>query len=380
MRGAAAQSPERTKSSIVFRTKRLIDQKVLGSIDTSAFCEVSVGGIEKHDTGPIVGGCEMTRPSPELLAVSRRWHQAIISNTEVLEGFLSSAEELRFIGTAENEYWNGSIVGKGVADFFGEIPEIVAVKEIEAEAFENGETGWSSFVHRIHFAGLSEHSIQRTTLVFVLEGAGWKIIQRHGSAPTPNIVHMGKEQTAIQRLVDAARDQGPALNQTEGLASVLFTDLEGSTQLAAALGDQRWSALINDHFHSMADIVKAYRGQFVKSLGDGTLSIFSSAQEALRAAIQMQETVSSVIEEPHLGLRIGIHTGDVVQARGDFFGAVVNKAARITAAAAAGEILVSDATGAMVGRTPDFRFSKTVSVPFRGFEGQHVIHQLEWEK
>ena len=86
---------------------------------------------------------------------------------------------------------------------------------------------------------------------------------------------------AIQQLVDVARRDGPELTQTEGLASVLFTDVEGSTVLAEALGDQKWSALIDDHFQTIADIVKEHRGQFVKSLGDGTLSCFSSANQAL---------------------------------------------------------------------------------------------------
>ncbi len=322
----------------------------------------------------------MMRPSPELLAVSRRLHQAILAgNTKILSGFFSSADEMRFIGTAENEYWNGSIVSEGVGDFFKDVPDIYAAEEVEAEAFENGETGWSSFVHRVHFAGLPEPSLQRTTLVFVLDGAGWKIIQRHGSAPIPNTVHMGAEQTAIQRLVNAARDEGPAIDQTEGLASVLFTDLEGSTELTAALGDTRWSRLINDHFRVLESIVEAHVGQFVKSLGDGTLSSFPSAQQALRAAKNMQEAVQSAEQEPQLGLRIGIHTGDVVQARGDFFGAVVNKAARITTTATAGQIMVSDVTRAMVGGAKEFRFSDSLSVSFKGLEGQHLIHRLEWD-
>ena len=210
----------------------------------------------------------MIQPSPELIAVSRRLHQAILTgNTEILPEFFSSDENLRFIGTAENEYWNGSVVSRGLSDFFKEVPEIYAAEEVEAEAFENGETGWSSFVYRIHFAGLPKPSIQRTTLILVLDGAAWKIIQRHGSAPIPNSVHMGIEQTAIQRLVDAARDESLALDQTEGLASVVFTDLEGSTGLAAALGDRRWSILINDHFQVLAEIVEQHGGQFVKSLG-----------------------------------------------------------------------------------------------------------------
>lgn len=329
----------------------------------------------------MAGQVEMIRPSPELLAVSRRWYQSLKTrNTEALRDYLSAAEELRFIGTGEGEFWNGPAVRDGVGDFFKGIPKPEIWEELEAEAFENGETGWSSFVHSVRFAGFSEASIYRTTLVFELDGAGWKIILRHASVPTPNIDIVGKDQMAIQHLVDTARDDGPSLKQTEGLASVLFTDLEGSTALAATLGDEQWSKLVTDHFRVVERIVQAHRGQFVKSLGDGTLSSFPSAQEALKAAIEMQQAVASTRLEPRLGLRIGIHTGDVIQARGDFFGTVVNKAARITTASAVGKILVSDATRAMVGGTVEFCFADTVSVPFKGLEGQHVIHRLEWEK
>jgi class 3 adenylate cyclase len=323
----------------------------------------------------------MIRPSPELLAVSRRWYKGIVTrNTGILRDYLSPGEELRFIGTGQDEYWNGAAVRDGIGDFFEVIPDVESIEELEAEAYENGDTGWSSFVHRTKFAGFPDASIFRDTLIFVLAGAGWKIVHRHSSVPTPNIEVVGSEQPAIQRLVDAARNEGPALKQTEGFASVLFTDLEGSAKLTAALGDRRWTALIDDHFQALMDIVKTHRGQFVKSLGDGTMSSFPSANDALTAAIAMQRAVASAAAEPRLGLRIGVHSGDVMQARGDFFGTVVNMAARITAAATSGEILISDATRVMVGGTRDFHFTDTISAPFKGFEGQHVIHRLEWVK
>jgi class 3 adenylate cyclase len=322
----------------------------------------------------------MTRPSPELLSVSRRWYETIrTKNTDALRDYLSSIDELRFIGTGEDEFWSGRAVRDGIGDFFSAMPTPVIWEELEGEAFENGETGWSSFVHKIQFSGFPNAAIHRTVLIFVLEGAAWKIINRHASVPTPNIEIVGTDQLEIQQLVDAAREEGPEFAQTEGLASVLFTDVEGSTALAEALGDQRWSALIDDHFQVVADIVKEHRGQFVKSLGDGTLSSFPSANEALMAALEMQVAVALATEEPRLGLRIGIHTGDVVRSRGDFFGSVVNKAARITAAAAAGEILVSDTTRAMIGATRAFRFGDRAAVQLKGLEGQHALHRLEWE-
>lgn len=322
----------------------------------------------------------MIRSSPELLAVSRRWYETIRTrNTDALRGYLSIADELRFIGTGEDQFWNGRAVRDGIGGFFKVIPEPDIWEEIEGEAFENGETGWSSFVHRIRFTGFDHPVTYRTVLIFVLEGAAWKIINRHTSVPTPDIELVGKEQLAIQRLADAARDEGPELTQTEGLASVLFTDIEGSTALAEAIGDQRWSALIGDHFQVLADIVRRHRGQFVKSLGDGSLSSFSTATDAIAAAVEMQQAVAAENSELRLGIRIGIHTGDVVQSRGDFFGSVVNKAARITTAAAAGEILVSDATRAMVGKEAGFKFADAEDVPLKGLKGKHVLRRLVWK-
>ena len=73
----------------------------------------------------------------------------------------------------------------------------------------------------------------------------------------------------------------------------------------------------------------------------------------------------------------GIHTGNVVQTSDDFFGTVVNKAARITALAAPGDVQVSDVTHKIVGETHDFRFTNMTSVQLEGFEGEHIIYRLE---
>ncbi|WP_170770712.1 adenylate/guanylate cyclase domain-containing protein [Ruegeria lacuscaerulensis] len=323
----------------------------------------------------------MVKASPEILAVTERWFEAIRTlNTHVLKDYLSDSVDLRFIGTGENEFWKGQVVRDGVGEFIGEMPEPDVWEVLEAEAFENGETGWSAFLHRVGFPGLRDDYIVRTVLVFVLEGASWKIINRHASLPYPNMEFVGSEQLAIQTLVKAALEEGPELLQAEGLASVLFTDVEGSTMLAAAMGDQGWSALIDQHFQTVESIVATHRGQFVKSLGDGTLSSFQSATEALLAAIKIQEAVAMSDVEPRLGLRVGVHTGDVVLARGDFFGTVVNKAARITSSANPGEILVSDVTRAIVGGNHEFEFATARSLVLKGLPDDHTVYRLQWKR
>jgi SnoaL-like protein len=122
--------------------------------------EVPVERTTEQNSVQLPGQFEMIRSSPELLAVSRRWYEILRTkkNTDGLRDFLSTANELRFIGTGEGEFWNGRAVRDGVSGFFAEIPAPEVFEELEAEAFENGETGWSSFVHRIQFVGFAARS------------------------------------------------------------------------------------------------------------------------------------------------------------------------------------------------------------------------------
>ena len=320
------------------------------------------------------------RPSPELLAITRRFLVAIRDGrTDSLEQYFLDGEALRFIGTAENEYWSGRAVRSGIGAFYGVLQEFLAFEEVHAEAFEMGHCGWASFQHRIQFAPMESPDTYRTTFVFVLDGANWKIVQRHASIPNDGLNLIGVVQDGIQRLVDAAQD-GFALTQREGLASVMFTDVVSSSALAEAMGDAAWSQRISAHFAAVRQVVGAAGGQFVKSLGDGTLASFPSARAALQAAVRIQRDLDETPGEPRLTLRIGIHTGDVVQAEDDFFGTVVNKAARITAVAGPGRIAVSEATRAMVGSAGDFVFTEPSRETLRGFEGEHTVFRLEWSR
>lgn len=326
----------------------------------------------------------MIRPSPELLAVSRRWHDAVPGRDgkqlqSLLQNFLSDSDYLRFVGTADGELWSGAPVRKAIGAFFDVIPPGTRGEETFAEAFEADGVGWSCFTHRIWFGHRPDDPVEmRTTLVFVLEDGAWKIVQRHASVPTPNMDLMGTEQTAIADLVAAAQE-GFALGQREGFASVMFTDIVNSSRLASAMGDRLWTAEIARHFATLRKIVEEGGGQFVKSLGDGTMSSFGSASQALRAAKEIQLATTKDIDGPDIALRIGLHTGDVVQSDEDFFGSVVNKAARITAVAGPGEVAASDVTRATLGDMAEFAFAGPQTVKLRGFAGDHVLYKLEWQ-
>ncbi|MEH6646246.1 adenylate/guanylate cyclase domain-containing protein [Sulfitobacter sp.] len=319
----------------------------------------------------------MTRPSTELLAVSRRWIDAIQHKRKnQMRNLLSEHQHLRFVGTGEDELWAGEAVREGIGEFFGVIPQFLKHEETFAEAFENGDSGWACLTHDIVFADQPDRTFHvRNTLIFALEEGVWKIVLRHGSLPIPNIDFTGIEQNAIADLVVAAR-KGFSLDQRDGFASIMFTDIVNSSRLASLMGDRLWSTEMARHFASLREIIEDADGQFVKSLGDGTMSSFPEPAQALHAARAILQ-VTEQSDGPAIALRIGIHTGNIVQTSDDFFGSVVNKAARIAALAASGEIQVSDTTRRMVGETQDYRFTKTTSVQLQGFEGEHLIHRLD---
>jgi len=339
--------------------------------------ENSTRKTECRSAGPPVEPQQMTRPSSELLAVSRRWIEAIQNRRKnQISNLMSDHSHLRFVGTGDGELWAGEVVRDGIGDFFGAIPPFIRHEETFAEAFENGEVGWSCFTHELVFANQPDRTFHmRSTLIFALEDGVWKIVHRHGSLPTPNTEFVGTEQNAIADLVVAAR-QNFSLDQREGFASIMFTDIVNSSRLASIMGDRLWSSEMARHFAALRKSIEDCDGQFVKSLGDGTMSSFAEPAAALRAARAILRATRQS-DGPSYVLRIGIHTGSVVQTKDDFFGSVVNKAARIAAIAAPGEIQVSDATREMVGETPDYGFDRTASVQLDGFEGEHVIHRLE---
>ncbi len=127
----------------------------------------------------------------------------------------------------------------------------------------------------------------------------------------------------------------PATNRV--LATVLFTDLVGSTERASALGDAAWSALLDRHHGSARAAVERHGGEMVKTLGDGVLATFAGPAQAVRCAVQIIAEAGS----QGLEVRSGVHTGEVEVGTDDISGLAVHVAARIMGLAGAGEVFVS---------------------------------------
>jgi len=149
----------------------------------------------------------------------------------------------------------------------------------------------------------------------------------------------------------------------------MFTDIANSSAIASALGDRIWAPVIQSHLEFVSRAIEENGGRVIKSMGDGTMSTFTSARAALISAGKIQQGNRDANTEPQLQLRIGMHTGDVIQTDNDFFGTVVNKAARIAALAEPDEIYVSDATQIMAGNQSEISISKLCEVALKGLPG-----------
>ncbi len=317
------------------------------------------------------------RPSPELIAVVRRWNQAVRDKDgAALFNMLSTSEHLRYQGSAHGEFWSGSLFRKGFPDHVAEIPDY-DWQEHSLEAFECGPVGWANCVATLRFASNQRAMVHRFTFILHLEDGVWKMVHCHVSNPIPNMEKLGIEHKALDALVAAARD-GFRQAQREGMASVMFTDIVNSSAIAEKLGDRVWTDAIQKHFELAREVIEAQSGTLVKSLGDGTMSSFSSARAALMAAADLQRRNATEKGEPPLQIRVGVHTGDVIQTDDDFFGTVVNKAARVAASAAPGEVCLSDATQLLVDGHEALTFGAPRSVSLKGLPGNHTVYSLRW--
>ena len=118
---------------------------------------------------------------------------------------------------------------------------------------------------------------------------------------------------------------------------MLFTDIVDSTARAEELGDQRWHNLLDAHHATVRRQLARYRGTEVKSLGDGFLATFDGPARAVRCACAIAEAVGPL----HIRVRSGLHTGEIELVDNDVKGIAVHIAARVSALAAPGEVLVS---------------------------------------
>jgi class 3 adenylate cyclase len=121
------------------------------------------------------------------------------------------------------------------------------------------------------------------------------------------------------------------------LATVLFTDIVGSTEQLAGVGDRHWRDLLDAHDEVVRRQLDVFRGRWIEGTGDGVLATFDGPARAIRCAAAIREGLRSL----DVDVRAGLHTGEIELRQERVGGIAVHIAARIGAMASSGELLVS---------------------------------------
>ncbi|GAA1060266.1 adenylate/guanylate cyclase domain-containing protein [Agromyces bracchium] len=156
------------------------------------------------------------------------------------------------------------------------------------------------------------------------------------------------------------------------LASIVFTDIVGSTEELAGSGDLRWGNLLSGHRESIRRSLSRFGGREVNTAGDGFVVAFALPSSAIRFA---QDAIAAA-EAMGLGLRAGVHCGEVLVRDEDMVGIAIHVAARVSALAKAGEVLVTDTVRVLV-EGSGLAFQTAGEHALRGVPGAWTLFRLE---
>jgi class 3 adenylate cyclase len=156
------------------------------------------------------------------------------------------------------------------------------------------------------------------------------------------------------------------------LATVLFTDIVGSTERAGELRDERWLHLLDVHDETAHRVVRGFDGRLIKTTGDGILATFDGPGRGIRAAALLREE----LRRAGLDIRAGLHTGEIELRDGDVGGIAVHIGARVMATAAPGEILVSRTVRDLIAGS-EIRLEDRGQHQLKGVEGDWHLFAVE---
>jgi class 3 adenylate cyclase len=193
----------------------------------------------------------------------------------------------------------------------------------------------------------------------------------------------GALRSSIEDLAGWAQVERPALMSMagpDGSVTIMFSDIEGSTELNERLGDREWVKLLARHDSAVRSAVQRHHGHVVKTQGDGFMVAFPTPEDAVRCAVALQRSFDKGARRGKTAVlvRIGIHHGDVVHRDNDIFGRNVAQAARVAGLAAGGEILVSESVAEAVEDCDDVVLTEQREVRLKGLSGDHVVTVVDW--
>jgi class 3 adenylate cyclase/tetratricopeptide (TPR) repeat protein len=167
----------------------------------------------------------------------------------------------------------------------------------------------------------------------------------------------------------------------EGTITVLFTDVQGSTEMRNQRGDEAAGSILRAQGDLVRHQIEAHAGREVKALGDGFMVAFASARKAVACAVAIQKAIhenNHKNPEREVHVRIGMNSGEVSQQDGDLFGAAVNAASRVAAKAKGDQILVTGVVKQLAGKVSECDFIDRGRFRLKGFDERWQLFEVAW--
>lgn len=201
--------------------------------------------------------------------------------------------------------------------------------------------------------------------------------------PMPGAPPATPARPAPARQDDDWRDDLRSHAAPDGTVTILFTDMEGYTEMTERLGDLQAREILYAHNQLIREQVAKCGGFEVKSQGDGFMIAFAGASKALRCAVGIQHAFADYDErhpEEPVRVRMGLHTGEALREADDFLGRTVIVASRIADEAKGGQILVSALLKELTDGTGEFSFGDVREVKLKGLTQTYRLYPVEWEE
>lgn len=201
---------------------------------------------------------------------------------------------------------------------------------------------------------------------------GAKSVELPGQDYAP---HLGDQDAILDEIEEFLTGVRPVPEIDRVLATVLFTDIVGSTERAASIGDHAWRALLDSHHEIARRELKRHRGREIEFVGDGLLATFDGPARAIRCACAITDAVRPL----GLQIRAGLHTGEVELAGNAVRGIAVHIGARVAAEGFADEVLVSSTVKDLVAGS-GIRFADRGVRVLKGVPGEWHLYAAEYQR
>jgi adenylate cyclase len=215
-----------------------------------------------------------------------------------------------------------------------------------------------------------------------------RIVRRTGVELTQIAVQTGVDigsrvvRDSLGSLSSWAVKERPDLRRVtgeDGTVTLMFTDIEGSTELNERLGDDRWLEVLSAHDTLVRRCIRAERGQVIKTLGDSFMAAFAKPDAAVGSAISVQQRVAELRmpADVSISVRIGLHTGPAIARGRDLFGINVATASRVAAQARGGEILITEDVATRLDGSHSL--GRPRSVALKGITDAPRVQSVRWQ-